>query len=106
MEQNKNSEDRQQQIGTAFIPELELLSKMTGQRCIKSHLPMSMLPPSVMKNRAKIVYVARNPKDVIVSYYHFSRRFLNFNYSNDFETYCEYMQNDLGENGCLPPIFI
>lgn len=100
LEENKNYSDRQQQIEAAFVPEFELLSQINGPRFMKTHLPMSMMPPSVMKNRAKVIYVARNPKDVIVSYYHLSRGFRNFNYFNDFKTYCEYMQNDLSEFFC------
>ena len=45
---------------------------MKSPRVIKSHLPGHLLPPDVMRKKAKVVYVARNPKDVAVSYYYFS----------------------------------
>ena len=38
-------------------------------RVIKSHLPFSHLPPNLTE-KAKVIYVCRRPKDVIVSYYH------------------------------------
>jgi len=38
-------------------------------RNIKTHLPFSLLPAG-LTDKAKVVYVARNPKDVVVSYYH------------------------------------
>ncbi|KAL7736752.1 hypothetical protein ACLKA6_015604 [Drosophila palustris] len=48
----------------------------------------------------EIVYVARNPKDVAVSYYHLNRLFRNFGYVGDFERYWRYFQHGL--NSWLP----
>ena len=39
------------------------------RRLIKSHLPLEFLPPTLL-NTCKVVYVARNPKDTAVSFYH------------------------------------
>ena len=36
---------------------------------IKSHLPLEFLPPGLL-DTCKVVYVARNPKDTAVSFYH------------------------------------
>nr|XP_023013575.1 estrogen sulfotransferase-like [Leptinotarsa decemlineata] len=45
----------------------------TGKRrFIKSHLPISLNPPHIFDVGAKVIYIARNPKDVIVSMYHLS----------------------------------
>eukprot|EP00095_Tigriopus_kingsejongensis_P012766 maker-scaffold725_size106157-snap-gene-0.15 protein:Tk12766 transcript:maker-scaffold725_size106157-snap-gene-0.15-mRNA-1 annotation:"sulfotransferase 1c3" len=41
-------------------------------RLIKSHLPFALMPPDLIK-RNKVVYVARDPRDVVVSYYHHHR---------------------------------
>lgn len=42
-------------------------------RLIKTHLPYSLLPPGEGDPPYKIVYIARNPKDTLVSFYHFYR---------------------------------
>jgi Sulfotransferase domain len=44
--------------------------KAPSPRILKTHLPVSMLPPDIFKKGSKVVYVCRNPKDACVSYYH------------------------------------
>lgn len=39
-------------------------------RMLKSHLPIHLLPRQLWSVKPKIVYVARNPKDTAISYYH------------------------------------
>ncbi|XP_072028788.1 sulfotransferase 1A1-like [Amphiura filiformis] len=38
-------------------------------RLISTHLPAEILPPSILTNQSKIIYLARYPKDVAVEYY-------------------------------------
>ncbi|NXH22828.1 ST2B1 Sulfotransferase, partial [Bucco capensis] len=41
------------------------------RRLITTHLPAPVLAPALQLSKAKVIYVARNPKDVAVSFYHF-----------------------------------
>ncbi|XP_019935259.2 sulfotransferase family 5A, member 1 [Paralichthys olivaceus] len=43
------------------------------QRIITSHLPHHLLGPALQGSKAKVIYVYRDPKDVVVSFYHFHK---------------------------------
>jgi hypothetical protein len=44
---------------------------MQSPRLFHTHLPYSALPESIKNSECKIVYIARNPKDTLVSMWHF-----------------------------------
>ncbi|KAL8225284.1 hypothetical protein R6Q57_017841 [Mikania cordata] len=44
---------------------------------VSTHLPYTALPRSIVSSNCKIVYIYRNIKDVIVSYYHFVTKLSN-----------------------------
>lgn len=74
----------------------EQIIQFPSPRFIKSHLPLSLLPPSLL-DTAKVVYVARDPRDVAVSFYHHNRRFTAEGYIGDFKRFWNYFIRDLGK---------
>lgn len=51
---------------------VDFVDQMEGRRFIKTHLPWHLLPEQLKNNPdTKIVYTMRNPKDQVVSFYHY-----------------------------------
>lgn len=74
-------------------PGYEFIAKYDSPRVIKTHLPLSLLPASVRSQKAKIIYVARNPKDVAISYYYLCRAVQPIGFVNDFARFWHYFEN-------------
>ncbi|NXX73971.1 ST2B1 Sulfotransferase, partial [Urocolius indicus] len=51
----------------------QVLQDAAPRRLLTTHLPARILAPALQQSKAKVIYVARNPKDVVVSFYHFHR---------------------------------
>ncbi|TYI83635.1 hypothetical protein E1A91_D05G307000v1 [Gossypium mustelinum] len=49
------------------------LSKIPSPRVFSTHLPYSMLADSIKRSNFRIVYITRNPFDIVVSLWHFVR---------------------------------
>ncbi|XP_054764180.2 sulfotransferase 1B1-like [Lytechinus pictus] len=52
---------------TRHLPFYKIIEKAPSPRIVQSHLPVRYLPPGIDSKKAKVIYVARNPKDVITS---------------------------------------
>ncbi|KAL6088804.1 hypothetical protein STEG23_006744, partial [Scotinomys teguina] len=65
------------------------LRNKEGPRLITSHLPVQFFPKSFFSSKAKVIYVIRNPRDVLVSGYHFYRIMKDFKKPKSLEEYFE-----------------
>ncbi|XP_062383131.1 sulfotransferase 1C2 [Sardina pilchardus] len=76
---------------------LDLLKDMDPPRVIKTHLPIQLVPEGFWENKCKAIYVARNAKDNLVSYYHFDRMNLTQPEPGPWDGYIhKFMKGDLG----------
>uniref|UniRef100_A0ACD6A9H8 Uncharacterized protein n=1 Tax=Avena sativa TaxID=4498 RepID=A0ACD6A9H8_AVESA len=66
------------------------LEEIASPRLLSTHLPVTLLPPSVLDLGCRVVYLCRNPKDVLVSLWHFIHK-VNQKYTIDkaFELFCK-----------------
>ena len=60
----------------------EFLATLKGRRLFTSHLPLALMP-DFSGSKGKYIYVARNPKDVAVSFYHHDRSKMGYEGSWD-----------------------
>ncbi|XP_071445164.1 luciferin sulfotransferase-like [Hetaerina americana] len=71
---------------------VKFVNDFKGQRFIKTHLPWGLLPEQIHTKKPKVIYVARNPKDTCVSYYHHCQ--LMEGYNGSFQDFCELFLGD------------
>ncbi|OXU22108.1 hypothetical protein TSAR_000660 [Trichomalopsis sarcophagae] len=71
---------------------VETVEKLPSPRYIKTHLPLDLLPRQLLEKKPKMIYIARNPKDMCVSFYHYCRLFHDLSCS--FEEFAELMVAD------------
>ncbi|KAJ8725839.1 hypothetical protein PYW08_004022 [Mythimna loreyi] len=67
-------------------PATQLLANAPSPRFVKTHLPLTLLSPKILET-AKVVYVARDPRDVVVSCYHHARLLTVTAYSGTFKEF-------------------
>lgn len=57
--------------------------------------------PSVPSAPPQVIYMARNPKDLVVAYYQFHRSLRTMSYRGTFQEFCRRFMNDKRE--CVSP---
>ncbi|XP_047995707.1 LOW QUALITY PROTEIN: luciferin sulfotransferase-like [Leguminivora glycinivorella] len=70
----------------------EAMNKAPSPRFFKTHIAFSLLPRNLL-DCSKVVYVARDPRDVAVSLYHHQK--LTWFYDGDFKSFWNLFINDL-----------
>ncbi|XP_073972160.1 luciferin sulfotransferase-like [Rhodnius prolixus] len=93
-ELNDNAPEIVKEIKDWDTPGYIIAQSMTSPRYFKTHLPPSLLPPNLV-DTCKMVYVARNPLDVAVSFYHHNRLIKAHGFQGDFRKYWELFEKDL-----------
>ncbi|XP_073700940.1 amine sulfotransferase-like [Garra rufa] len=97
--------DKANQITYEQIPWLEYLTVGTdyhtrpSPRLFCSHL-LQPLMPKMLQRKGKVIYVMRNPKDVMVSYFHFSNKMKNLASSENFDEMLEKFFTGFMLGGC------
>ncbi|GAB1611067.1 sulfotransferase 4A1-like [Argonauta hians] len=92
-EEEKNLEQRFHFLENVY-PGLPSIQANPGPRLIKTHLPFHLLPEQLMTVKPKIIYVVRNPKDILISYYHFLKMLEPLKFVGTFEEFCDRFTKD------------
>ncbi|KAM8934300.1 sulfotransferase 1 family member D1-like [Pelodytes ibericus] len=78
-------------------PGPEEINKMSSPRVLKTHMPAQLVPESFWNNNCKVIYVARNARDTVTSYYHFDFMVQLHPEPSTFDRYLErFMKGDVG----------
>uniref|UniRef100_A0A668RH86 Sulfotransferase n=1 Tax=Oreochromis aureus TaxID=47969 RepID=A0A668RH86_OREAU len=83
------------------VPFLEFEKLPTTPRLIKTHLPVQFVPQSFWQQRCRIIYVARNAKDNVVSYFHFARMNSALPEPGDWSSYLQEFMEGKSDEFCL-----
>lgn len=79
-----------------FAPFYERFPNMPSRRFIKTHLPMKLMPRNIKEVGAKVIYVARNPKDMCVSWFHFHKtNGFQERFIGEFDSFAKYFTDGL-----------
>lgn len=66
----------------------DVAGRPPGRRYLKTHLPRHLLPESLGRRPGcRVLYIYRDPRDVAVSYYHFSRLLTYIDYYGSLERF-------------------
>lgn len=70
---------------------IEFAKQLKDPRCLKTHLKQEYLPEEILNQteKAKVIYIARNPKDTCLSTYYYYKNILNV-IDCSLEKFCDY----------------
>ncbi|KAJ8040251.1 Sulfotransferase 1C2 [Holothuria leucospilota] len=79
-------------------PGYKIFEKVPSPRLIPTHIPEPLCPPQWFSKKPKIIYFARNPKDVMVSFYAFAKSIIDPKLRS-WDAFFEYFCSDDVPNG-------
>ena len=82
-----------------YLPQPDLIT-LPSPRLMKTHLPYSIIPKGANEStQCKYIYLARNPKDVAVSTFHFeeSMKGIGYGYNGPWEFFLNLFMDGKGE---------
>lgn len=80
------------------IESFRICEELPSPRLLKSHLPASLLPKDLWRKRSKIIYIARNVEDAVVSIKPFLEHLNTFHGTKE-----QFLQAFLNNNLCYTP---
>ncbi|CAH1401504.1 unnamed protein product [Nezara viridula] len=95
LKENENNDENIKLVESQSCPGYLVIESMSSPRLIQTHFPLSLLPKEVNEKNCKIIYVARNPKDVVVSYYHLLQTWRTCNYVAPFPKFWKQFKEGL-----------
>ncbi|XP_039754206.1 sulfotransferase 1 family member D1-like isoform X1 [Pararge aegeria] len=78
----------------ATVDDFRNFHTLQSPRFVKTHLPLSLLPPKLL-DTAKVFYIARDPRDVAVSFHFMHKLFRYFDEDVQFTEFWELFKKDL-----------
>ncbi|XP_068089470.1 amine sulfotransferase-like [Hyperolius riggenbachi] len=91
--ENINTSDRVPFIEFPQSCDVTDYNNRCSPRLFASHLPNEFVPQGLKNKKAKVIYVMRNPKDVVKSFYHFQAMVVDAQKSPDFNHFFEKFLN-------------
>lgn len=74
---------------------MEVLEATESPRFLNSHLPIELLPPELLKGH-KVIYINRNPKAILVTFYRHLIRSNVFEYNGDISSFFDLFMQGKG----------